>query len=474
MNIAVFLDLCEHNPAAIAAIDEQGCQLSYGELCTQGALLAEYLPKSALVFSFCENTLGSLIGYVGFLTHGVVPLMLDKDLDPVLCDQLIATYRPGYLWRPFGEKGPCHDAIYSIENYELVPTGLDGYPMHKRLALLMSTSGSTGSPRLVRQTRLNLLSNAVSIADYLAIDSLERPVLNLPMNYVYGLSIINSHLLRGATILLTTRGIMQREFWTFIKEHEASSIAGVPYTYEMLKKLRFMTMKLPSLKTLTQAGGKLHPDLHLDFARYAQESGKAFIVMYGAAEATSRMGYLPAEKALEKCGSMGKPIPGGRFSIIDEAGNTIESSDRVGELVYFGDNVTLGYAECGEDLQKGDERNGRLDTGDMVRRDDDGYYYVVGRKKRFLKIFGNRIGLDEVEGIIRGAFPELECACGGTDDRLYVFISDEKSSEAVKQLIVQKTQLNHVAVRVRVLPVLPKNSAGKILYSQLEAHYDAI
>ncbi|MBN3264069.1 AMP-binding protein [Pectobacterium brasiliense] len=470
----MFLNLDQHDKAALAAIDEQGRQLSYGELFTQGKLLSAQIPAGSLVFLFSENTFGSLIGYVGFLSHGIVPLMLDKDLDKELCERLLSTYRPAYLWRPKGEHGQCQDAIFSLENYELVPTGLGQYALHQDLALLVSTSGSTGSPRLVRQSYRNILSNAHNIAEYLAIDSRERPVLNLPMNYVYGMSIINSHLLQGATLLLTTRSIMQREFWSFIKEYEASSLAGVPYTYEMLKKLRFMTMKLPALKTLTQAGGKLLPELHGEFARYAQDTGRDFIVMYGAAEATSRMGYLPPDKALEKCGSMGIPIPGGRFDIIDENGDSVERDNYVGELVYYGDNVALGYAECGADLQQGDERGGRLNTGDMVKRDKGGYYYVVGRKKRFLKIFGNRVGLDEVELMIRGAFPTLDCACGGTDDRLYIFITDDAFSEQITQFIALKTQLNHTAFRVKVLPLLPQNNVGKILYAKLEAYYDPL
>ncbi|MEQ9859869.1 AMP-binding protein [Pectobacterium cacticida] len=470
----MFLNLNQHDPVALAAIDEYGRSLSYGDLCSQGRRLAEHIPAGSLVFSFCENTFGSLIGYVGFLTHGIIPLMLDKNLDEALCERLIATYRPGWLWRPQGQNGPEKQAVFTLENYELVPTGLEPYPLHPELALLVSTSGSTGSPRLVRQSLRNILSNASSIADYLSIGCQERPVVNLPMNYVYGLSVINSHLLQGATLLLTTRSVMQREFWSFVKEQSASSIAGVPYTYEMLKKLRFMSMKLPALKTLTQAGGKLPPELHREFAHYARENGKAFIVMYGAAEATSRMGYLPAEKSLEKYGSMGKPIPGGRFVIIDDHGNEIEKAGEVGELVYFGENVALGYAECGDDLQKGDDRDGCLHTGDMVQRDEEGYYYVVGRKKRFLKIFGNRIGLDEVETMIRTAFPDMGCACGGIDDRLYIFITDETVADDIKHFMMQRTQLNHTAFRIKTLADIPKNSAGKILYSKLEAYYDPL
>ncbi len=217
----------------------------------------------------------------------------------------------------------------------------------------------------------------------------------------------------------------QREFWNFFRDAGASSFGGVPYTYEMLDRMRFMGMALPSLKTMTQAGGKLTPELHRKFAEWAGEHGKKFIVMYGQCEATARMGYLPAEKALEKYGSMGIAIPGGKFQLKDAEGRTITQPHVTGELVYEGRNVTMGYAECGADLAKGDERHGILATGDMAQLNEDGYYYIVGRKKRFLKIYGNRINLDELERLLKGSFPGLDLACGGVDDHLHIFLVEK-------------------------------------------------
>ena len=216
-------------------------------------------------------------------------------------------------------------------------------------------------------------------------------------NVVYRLShqvsILNIHLMVGATILLTDHGLMQKEFWRFLKEQAATSFGGVPYTYEMLDKLRFFRMDLPALRTMTQAGGKLLPELHKKFAEYALEKDKHFVVMYGQTEATARMGYLPYEQSLKKYGSMGIAIPGGQLWLRDVNGNRITEPDVAGELVYEGPNVTLGYAQCREDLIKGDERHGILETGDMAKCDTDGYFYIVGRKKRFLKVFGNRLHL---------------------------------------------------------------------------------
>jgi len=275
----------------------------------------------------------------------------------------------------------------------------------------------------------------------------------------------------GASIIFTQKTLMEKEFWTVFKEYEATSFGGVPYIYEMLDKLRFFRMDLPSLQTMTQAGGKLSPELHRKFAEYAGEKNKKFIVMYGQTEATARMSYLPAEKSIDKYGSMGIAIPGGEFSLIDENGNDINKNDVVGELVYKGDNVTLGYAECGSDLKKGDEFGGVLVTGDMAKRDSDGIYYITGRKKRFLKIFGNRVNLDESERMIKTKF-NIECACSGVDDKMSVFITKNALKKDIKDYFSTKTGLHFSAFEIYVISEIPKNEAGKTLYSALESNND--
>lgn len=249
---------------------------------------------------------------------------------------------------------------------------------------------------------------------------------------------------------------------------------GVPFTYEMLKRLRFFLMELPSLRYMTQAGGKLSPELHREFAEYAKNTGKKFIVMYGQTEATARMAYLPSERSLEKYGSMGIAIPHGRLWLKDVDGNQIKDADIVGELVYEGENVTLGYAECLADLAKEDERHGVLQTGDMAKMDADGYFYIVGRKKRFLKIYGNRVNLDEVERMIKHEFEQIECACAGVDDHLYVFVTtdQEEIHTQIRQFLAGKTGLNAKAYAVKYVMEIPKNDAGKTLYRKLEKYYD--
>ena len=464
----------EKYSANIALVDENGMTLTYEQLVAVTSEIAQAAGERCLVFALCKNTIGSVVGYVAFLNSGIVPVLLNAHLEKELLQNLLTTYRPAFIWLSEEQVAEytAMELVYSAFGYCLLATHYEQEGLlYPELGLLLTTSGSTGSPKFVRQSYANILANAQQIVQYLALDATERPITTLPMNYTYGLSIINSHLLVGATLLVTDKGLMQKEFWQFFKEQRATSFGGVPYTYEMLDRLRFYHMELPSLRTMTQAGGKLTPELHRKFAEYAAANDKDFVVMYGQCEATARMGYLPAAKAVEKCGSMGIAIPCGEFCLVDANGKTISRPYTTGELVYTGPNVTLGYAECRADLAKGDERHGTLETGDMAQFDEDGYYYIVGRKKRFLKIYGNRINLDEIDRMVKAHFDNPDIASAGVDDHLVLFVTNAILAKAIKDFVVTKTGLNQAALRTVVLDVIPKNDAGKTLYKELERYY---
>jgi len=453
-----------------AVIDEDGVKYAYSDLLSESETLAKTVNERTLVFCLCNNEKGLLLGYVTFLNNRIVPVMLDSNLNSDLLNNLLETYKPDFLWVPDRMANVFkYERITSLWSYTLLKTEYERkYVLNNELALMLTTSGSTGSPKFVRQSYDNILANTKSIAEYLELDAAERPITTLPMSYTYGLSIINTHLYVGAAIIMTGKALVQKEFWQQFKDYGATSFGGVPYTYEMLDKLRFFRMDLPSLRTMTQAGGKLSPELHKKFAEYAEQNKKCFVVMYGQTEATARMSYLPYDKALEKYGSMGIAIPGGEFTLIDVDGNIINDAEVVGELRYTGANVTLGYAECGEDLAKGDEFGGVLVTGDMAKRDIDGYYYIVGRKKRFLKIFGSRVNLDETERMVKAAFTGIDCVCGGVDDKMMVFITVEEQKNTVMSFLVEKTGFNPVAFNIMYIEKIPRNESGKILYSELE------
>ena len=370
-----------------AVITDRGERLTYAELDAEAAKFAGAIKEKGLLICLCENRLGSLVGYVGCLERHIPIVLLDGGKEAGSIKNLVEIYQPEYLWLLEDRKGDYEgEQVYAYANYVLLKmsytTQVEKPEINPELALCLTTSGSTGSPKFVRLSAKNVIANAESIAEYLEIDENERPVTVLPSYYSYGVSIINSHLIKGATLLMTEGTIAQREFWNFMKEYKATSIAGVPYTYEMLKMLRFFRMDLPYLKTMTQAGGKLNKDIAKEYIEFAQSKGKRFFVMYGQTEATARMSYLPLEHALDKYASIGIAIPRGKFSLIDVNGNAIEEADVDGELIYEGPNVSLGYAECRADLAKGDENHGVLHTGDVARRDADGYYYITYPEQR--------------------------------------------------------------------------------------------
>ena len=221
-------------------------------------------------------------------------------------------------------------------------------------------------------------------------------------------------------------------------------------------------MDLPNLKVITQGGGKLTTEMWQTLAQYAKDKGKQFIATYGQSECTARMAYLPPEMALDKVCSIGRAEPGGQLSIVDAQGNETFEGEAQGEMVYRGENVTLGYATCREDLMKGDENHGVMHTGDLARRDSDGFYFIIGRLKRFLKIFGLRIGLDEVENMIRSEI-KVDCYCKGNDEKLIILVTSANILEQLPAFIEEKTHLFHKNIEVQIVDTILRNEAGKVI-----------
>lgn len=457
----MFLDLDKKERGRIAAVDDSGRSVTYGELCDFANDFAKQLPQRSLIFILSENRIGSLLGYTAALSNKVVPLILSAATEEGLYNNLYERYQPEYLWMPVKiaeEKGL--EPIFEAWNFCLVKTGNKPVAMYENLSLLLPTSGSTGSPKLVRHSYRNIEANADNVRRLFRLDGSEKAMAILPMHYTMGLSVIASHLLAGATLLLSSRSLLDKCFWDMLKE--ATSFTGVPYSYEILTKVRFTRMDLPNLKVITQGGGKLTEAMWHTLAQYAKDKGKQFIATYGQSECTARMAYLPAEMALDKVCSIGIAEPGGQLSIVDDNGNETFEGEAQGEMVYRGENVTLGYATCIEDLQKGDENHGIMHTGDLARRDSDGCYFIIGRLKRFLKIFGLRIGLDEVEQMIRSEY-KTDCYCKGNDEKLIVLLTNPQLQDDIPQFIEEKTHLFHKNIEVQIVKEIFRNEAGKVI-----------
>jgi acyl-CoA synthetase (AMP-forming)/AMP-acid ligase II len=290
-------------------------------------------------------------------------------------------------------------------------------------------------------------------------------VQSLPMHYSYGLSVLNSHLLAGGTVVLTPHSFIRPEFWRDADEERATSFAGVPYMYETLHRLRFEPARHPTLRTFTQAGGALRRDLIAHFHVRATEAGARLVVMYGQTEATARISYVPPERLAEKIGTIGVPIPGGSLRLEPLEG----AAGPAAQLVYEGGNVMLGYAETPADLGLGDVLRGVLRTGDLATVDDDGYFTVVGRLKRFAKLFGRRVSLEDVERELESTFP-LRAIATEAGERLAVFVAVDGAvgDGVVAAHLARFLAVPPSAILVRGVADLPLTATGKKDYKALE------
>lgn len=389
------------------------------------------------------NNIEALVAYLGAL-YGGHPIMLISGECGDHAAGLIRIYNPDVLctavsgWVPEDRRtGSAHS-------------------LHPELALLLSTSGSTGASKLVRLSRDNLESNAGAIGEYLNIAPDDRAITTLPMQYCYGLSVIHSHLRAGAGLVLSQFSVVDGCFWDQFRAGDVTCFAGVPYTFDLLDRVDFKDMELPSLRYITQAGGRLHPDQVRKYAQMGERDGWKLVVMYGQTEATARMAYLPPELAAAHPRSIGIPIPGGSFTIERLDGQPGECSE--GELIYHGPNVMLGYAEGPADLALGRTCEA-LKTGDVGRLTSAGLIELVGRRSRFAKLCGLRIDLDRIEHILEDA--GVANMCAADDQKLVVATSSSAEHSSIATLLKAQVGLPACYFRVVATPELPRLANGK-------------
>ncbi|MER5334484.1 AMP-binding protein [Micromonospora sp. NPDC002717] len=407
-------------------------------------------PGRRLVLLTGANRVDTIVTYLAALAAGH-PLLLAPADNPAALARLTATYDPDVTFTD----DHAHPSRHRRRS---------AHDLHPDLALLLSTSGSTGSPRLVRLSHDNLQANAESIADYLGITSADRPVTTLPMHYCYGLSVINSHLLRGACMILNDLSVADAAFWQRVRDTGATSFAGVPYTFDLLDRVGFADMTLPTLRYVTQAGGRLAPERIRRYAELGRSKGFDLVVMYGQTEATARIAYLPPDLAERHPHTIGVAVPGGSLHLHPLPDD--EGAPDTGELVYRGRNVMLGYAEHPADLGRGRTVT-ELRTGDIARRTPEGLYEIVGRRTDFLKIFGLRLDLRQIESMLRtngyAAFVT------GDDERLLIAVEGDADRDHLHALVSRHYGLPRHVVDVHLFGRLPRLASGKPDYPAIRA-----
>jgi long-chain acyl-CoA synthetase len=450
----------DERPALMAP--GQGIQLTYAQLSLRVEETAQRLQALVggrrLVFLAPGPDVDAVVLYLGCLRAGLPVCLAEPQPQPL--ERLAGIYAPALILAPDTLRTPAawKQAESPVPGYIAVVRAPEvEHILHPDLALLLTTSGSTGSPKLVRLTGSNLESNARAIASYLDLGHGERAMQSLPMHYSYGLSVLNSHLLAGGAVVLTPHSFMRPEFWRDADTQMATSFAGVPYMYETLHRLRYDPGSHPTIQTYTQAGGGLRRDLIAHYHARTSLAKARFVVMYGQTEATARISYVPPDRLGEKIGSIGVPIPGGRLRL-----EPLDGEQGSAQLVYEGENVMMGYAESPEDLALGDVQHGQLRTGDLATVDDDGYFTLVGRLKRFTKLFGRRVSLEDVEQELESSFP-VRAIATEAGDRLGVYVAVDGKVEDSEVLahLARFLAVPRAAIIVRRVAELPLTATGK-------------
>lgn len=414
------------------------------------------LAARSIVVLTGDNSLDWVLTYLALIADRHVPVLASSQLD-----RLVDQWQPAAVVTA-DRRGWTLDRRPSSPPVEL----------HPDLALLMGTSGSTGSPKLVRLSSANLIANATSIADFQRLGRGDRAVTNLPLSYSMGLSVLNSHLIAGAGVVVTDTSVVDECFARAIVEHGVTNIAGVPHTYELLDQAGPDRIHVPSLRFLAQAGGRMAPARVAAWAARAESWGAEWYSMYGQTEATARMSYVPPELVRDHPGTIGRAIPGGEFTIEPiGAGTGDVGTGDVGEIVYRGPNVMLGYAEEVGDLAVGSEVD-ELRTGDLGRVDPaTGLLEVVGRRSRHVKPFGLRVDLDDVER--RLAATGAPARVAGDDHTVVAFPDDEHADDSLVERLREITGLPRSYVTACPGPA-PRHPNGKVDYAAMLARARAV
>ena len=434
-----------------ALILPNNTHITYFELQKQVNNVAHQLgDKRKLIFIEVNNNLASILSYIACIQNNHPVLLLNAE-SKAQNHEIIECYQPNIV---VDAKGDTPQINIKNEN---------DLNLHSDLCLLLATSGSTGSPKLVKLSHNNIFSNTQSISSYLELNDTDRAITSLKFNYSYGLSIINSHLHMGAAIVITNSSTNDPCFWQLFSEHKVTSFSGVPYNFELLAKQQFEFKDFPALRSVTQAGGKLSTFLIKHFADMGNKYHYKFYVMYGQTEASPRISYLPPEYCISHCDFIGIPIPGGTIELLDVHGDLIKGNNIPGELIYKGPNVMLGYAKNFGELST-KENITWLHTGDIAIRNENNLFKITGRKSRFAKPFGIRVSLDDIQNELS----ELAIINAVTSYNELIVIAIESYStklwpqKNILDLLEKKYQINRVAFSIHIVESLPLLSNGKV------------
>lgn len=411
----LFKDL-KKNKKKISLIDEKFGEISYSHLVSEAEKVQNKITSNSVALLISDNRSEFVTGYIAFLQKkNVISIIIDQTFSINFILKIISLYKPNYFFcsnklKDNFKKLVDLNIIYNFQDFSIYRTN---YDFHKKMNfknyLLISTSGTTQNPKFVRLSKENLKDNLKKIIASLRITQKHRTITTMPLAYSYGLSILNSHLLSGASIVLNNKSVIDKNFWMDIKKYQVNSFGGVPELYRYLQRINFEKYISTSIKYLTQAGGKLDEKTLKHIGKICKKKDIKFYVMYGQTEAAPRISCLNWKDFFSKINSIGKPLKGYKIKLVDKNRKIINKTNLKGEIMFLGKNVSLGYANDLNDLKKGDENNKILYTGDLAKKDKQNFFYIVGRKNRIFKLFGKRYDLDDIENFFKKKGIKTRC-----------------------------------------------------------------
>ena len=452
-------------PGRVVLIDaDTGAVPTYRELSERADEVRSEVGCRGLAFLFADMTVRSVADFLALRAAGHAVALVDAALAPDLAAGLLERYRPDIVVA-------SPDAEVSADYRPRLP-GIwrrddAGPALHPELEILLTTSGSTGSPKFVRLSRPNIEANTRAIVTSLGLRAGDRAITTLPLFYSYGMSVVNTHVAVGGAVVVHRASVIEPRFWDAVRQHQVTFLNGVPTTFAMLKRVGLDQRGVPSVRALTQAGGRMSDELIEHFADLMQARGGELFVMYGQTEAGPRIACRAVTQSRDRIGSVGQALEGGQLAATGPSGEPLPTGE-IGEIVYTGPNVMLGYAAEPADLALGDVQGGSLATGDLGQVDEDGFLFLRGRTKRIAKIAGMRISLDELEAHAHGPGPVAAVSAG--DEGAVVFCEWPADADFVgsQRELGRHLKLPPRSVCLRHIEALPKLPNGKVDYQTLQ------
>lgn len=442
-----------------AIIDDKGNSITYRELVKEAGIIKQYIKEKSIIFILCDHNIETIEFVYKVLYSNRIPLLLSNKISKELLEHLLDIYEPQYIYckKEYEYSNRFH-SIVEFGDYMLLRTNNVLYPIHPELALLMSTSGTTGSTKLVKLSYENLYDNVEHMCERINLKSEQKGISPLPINHIYGLAFCLWNWQRGATLLISEESIISNKFNDFYIREKANIFAATPSIYRMMQKIQFWDSdKLAYLHIAMSGGEQMTKEEQYNLVSML---GNKFWISYGQTECSCIISTTNFDKDNIKFRSVGKALDN----------INIDINDKNGEIIVKSKSVCMGYAHNIIQLSEGDVNQGTIFTGDRGYMDEDGYIYLEGRLARDIKILGKRVCLDDIEEYLKSKFVDIEFACIGLDNCVVVFYNriEENIEKRTSDLLRENMNIPYKFIFCMYLEQFPKSDTNKIGYTELE------